>query len=239
MKFFTEEQWHAAQKYEMRYAMEWMKGNVPDILKELRVKRLFNSTAKGCPNYIREFFEGSVDLWREFCGHIKDKNSIEICSGPVGALSIWKEWMNGPIVIIDPLAEDYNNYQMLQFGESVFDEAGIILKSHRAEEMVDAFTGWADGCIVIRNSLDHCLDPKKVIENVGKYARSGCYLLFWSEIWHTKGADEGHRDVTRDPSEIEDWIKEAGFRIIREVPRVIPKELDLGIVEYGCFAVKE
>lgn len=234
LKSFTVEEWRAAQEYEFRYAQSWMDEYVFGILKAIKDKRFLN--INGCPDYVREFFRSDMDSFWAFMWHIYRKVSMEICSGPVGALSVWRQ---GTRIIVDPLVNQYADYQKRQFGESVFDGADTILVARPAEEINIDFVNQVDGCIVIRNSLDHCLNPRHVIDNIGLYARAGCALLFWSELRHTKGADEGHRDVCETPEEMKSWINRAGFEIIYDTPRIIPEHLDLGIIEYGCFARKK
>ncbi len=91
-----------------------------------------------------------------------------------------------------------------------------------------------DGVIVCRNTLDHGEYPYKVLDNIGKYAKRGCYLLLWTDLYHTGGHDAGHRNITNDRDAFRDYIVKLGFRIIRGFAKT-----GRDTINYGCTAIKE
>ena len=95
--------------------------------------------------------------------------------------------------------------------------------------------GQIDGCIICQNALDHCEDPLAILSNLGQYAKAGCYLLFWSDIWHIAPPDEGHRNITRSQDVMDSLFSGLGFEIVR---RGLPIRSDNSTIEYGIVARK-
>ena len=117
--------------------------------------------------------------------------------------------------------------------DEFFKNNDMILYSQNAEMRVPRLRNKIDGAIVCRNVLDHCENPNKVIENMAKYAKNGCYLLLWSDIYHKKGHNEGHANITKSKIELENFIKKNNFKI--------QHKFSLGkrnTINYGCVAIK-
>ena len=180
--------------------------------------------------FLTNFFKNNYQ-WNEFVKHIENKTCIEIGSGPAGALIKWC-WTKKRI-IIDPLVSEYKRLSIKKFGKSLFTE-DMILYSQNAEMYIPHLRNKIDGVIVCRNVLDHCENPIKMFENMAKYAKNGCYLLLWSDIYHKKGHNEGHTNITKSKAKFENLIKKSDFKI--------QYKFSLGkrnTINYGCVAIKK
>ena len=168
----------------------------------------------------------------DFCRKTDGKKCLEIGSATEGILALMP-WLNKRI-IIDPLIIKYRDAQLNEWGKTIFTD-DIKLYDQFAEVVIPELVGKIDGSIVCRNTLDHASDPWKILENMGIYAAEGCTLLLWTDIWHLKPLDAGHRNIIEDPVVFEDKIKELGFDIVRKLP-------DIGdhrpTIHYGCVAIK-
>ena len=109
------------------------------------------------------------------------------------------------------------------------------LYAHPAEDLISELVGAIDGAIMCRNTLDHCADPMRVLENIAAYAKPGCYLLLWTDLWHLHGHDEGHRNITTDKEGFKKSIRDLGFEILYSFDGV---RQDGSTIEYGCRARK-
>ncbi len=177
-----------------------------------------------------EFFKNGY-LWNKFVKYIENKTCLEIGSGPAGALIRW--YWTKKRIIIDPLASEYKRLSIEKFGKSFFTD-DMMLYSQNVEIYIPHLGNTIDGTIVCRNILDHCENPNKVIENMAKYAKNGCYLLLWSDIYHKKGHNEGHTNITKSKVMFENIIKKNDFEI--------QYKFSLGKsdnINYGCVAIKK
>lgn len=192
-----------AQVYEKHYATEWLDHNFERVYKEV-------SDKKKQKHIISDEFFRTQYQWNKFVNYIERKTCLEIGSGPAGALIRWY-WAKKRI-IIDPLASQYKRLSLKKFGKSLFTD-DMILYSQKAETYLPYLRNTIDGVIVCRNVLDHCANPIKVIRNISQYAKRGCYLLLWTDIYHTKGHNEGHTNITKSKKEFENIIKKNNFEI--------------------------
>jgi hypothetical protein len=179
-----------------------------------------------------QWFCGNQRLFAEYVSHAKDRANLEIGSGPMGHLA-GRPWM-GRRIVIDPLIDKYRSYQLRRFGQTVWTE-DIRTYSSAAESVIAELRGAIDGSIVCRNALDHTEDPLGVIAAISEYATAGCYLLFWSDIWHLRGLTIGHRNITRSAAAMDALLIGFGFDIIQNGAQIrAPGEF----VEYGRIARK-
>lgn len=159
----------------------------------------------------RIWFAGNEALWNDFVDHVKERKCLEIGSGPFGYLApcYWIE----DRVIVDPLINHYRDFQLRHFGKTFFVDE---IKTHAlvAEVTLNELVGQVDGFIVCQNTLDHCEDPLAILDNISSYACPGAYLLFSSDLWHLRGTDEGHRNITRSVPLMDRLLQAMGFEIL-------------------------
>ncbi|SRR5258706_3975801 len=220
-----------AEKYELNYSKKWIDESYPSFIKEINEIKTNNTIT---PHYLDLFFDNNLDEWNRFVKSVRTKNCMEIASGPCGIFPFWQNWLEGNKTIIDPLINDYYDVVALK-GQNWFDQS-IIKYAVEAEELLDEYNNKIDGFILCRNGLDHCSNPYLVLENIGKYAASGCKFLFWSDIWHNQPPDEGHRQITKDINEFEKFILNNNFELIRRTPQVRPEGMT---IEYGGVFIKK
>ena len=91
------------------------------------------------------------------------------------------------------------------------------------------YDGKIDGAIMCRNTLDHCADPIKIMDNIVKYAAPGCFLFLWTDLWHKYGVNEGHRNICEDVGAFKNEIESRGFEIIYEFNQNKRATLNIGI----------
>jgi hypothetical protein len=212
-----------AQKYEKDYAEQWLKENFVKLYPNITDRSLQKSVVS------EEFFENREE-WDRFVQHIEGKTCLEIGSGPAGAIVRW--YWAGKRIIIDPLAGEYKRASLSLFNKSWFTD-DMELISSPAEEVVPNLVGRVDGAVVCRNVIDHCVRPMDVVVAIAKYASPGCYLLIWNDLWHTKGHDEGHTNITKDVEAYKADLVKLGFRIDYSF-----NVEGRGTINYGCRAVK-
>jgi len=213
-----------AQIYEMKSGSKWLDDNFEifyeDICDRKRQKHVV----------FDEFFKSNYQ-WNKFIKYIENKICLEIGSGPMGMVNRWY-WAKKRI-IIDPLVSDYKKLSIKKFGKSLFTN-DIILYPQNAEIYIPRLSNKIDGAIVCRNTLDHCENPVGVIQNISEYAKVGCYLLLWSDLYHKKGHDAGHRNITKSKTEFESLITKGGFEIQHKF-----SAYKRNTVNYGCLAIKK
>lgn len=220
-----------AKKYELNSSKQWIDASYPSFIKEINEIKNFNTIK---PHYLDLFFNYNLDVWNRFVRSVRTKNCMEISSGPCGVFPFWQNWIEGSKIIIDPLINAYYEEVSLK-GQNWFDQS-IVRCAVEAEEFLDEYNNKIDGFILFRNGLDHCSNPYLVLENIGKYAASGCMFLFWSDIWHLEPPDEGHRQITQDSEEFEKFILNGGFELVRRTPPVRPEGMT---IEYGGVFIKK
>ncbi len=212
-----------AQEYELESARKWYREKFENVYRDLQN-----------PNdervYLGEWFDNDNDLLA-FHMWIDDKPCMEIGSGPSGNIIYWK--YAGKRYIIDPLIDHYKQISLELYGKTWFTNMALI--AHDAETFEEPLEGYITGAIVCRNTLDHCKNPLLVLENISRYARPGCYLLLWTDLYHIGGHDEGHRDITRNPGKFARAIEKMGFDIEYICP---PHPGGRPTINYGCRARK-
>ncbi len=220
-----------AQEYELENESLYIKGYFKKIYDDVLVaKKSRNIYFQGTMN---EFYKNeSKEVWQKDAQSWVNKNNLEIGCGPVGSLLQWF-WLKN-VKVIDPLALEYKNCQLKEFKKTLFWPS-VKIYSIKAEKYIPALKSSIDGVIMLRNALDHLEDPMKVMENTARYAKKGCTLLFWSDLWHLKGHDEGHNNITQSIPAFKALISGLGFKIIRDVPNVREGN---DTIEYGCRALK-
>ncbi len=226
-----------AQEYELNYAREWAKNNLARIQIQFLNAKERGGFWAGPPDaeghdIPGEFFQNDLQTWEQFANNVKDKTCLEIGSGPVGYLLQWF-WVKRRIVI-DPLIFGYRDLAKEMNAPELFDPE-VVLYNQVAEEMISTLDQSIDGCIICRNTLDHCEDAYRILDNISRYAKPGCRLLLWTDLYHNFGHDEGHHNITKDPKQFEDEIVKRGFRIDYVLPNL---RSDGSTINYGCIATK-
>lgn len=224
-------QWEKAQQFELRHSRRWLKDNFAPLWSQIEDARRSGRYWSGPMDLMRsDFFQGSETDWLEFASFIENRSCLEIGAGPCGALAIW--WWVKRRVIIDPLILMYLAISLEMFNRSWYTDE-IELIGTPAEQVEPRLLGTIDGAIICRNTLDHCADPGQVLRNIAQYASRGSLLLLWTDLWHTGGRDQGHRNITRDRSSFLTQISELGYHILRDF-----SDPDRSTVNFGCIAEK-
>ena len=234
MSVMTETRHAAAQEYEWAATVDWVGHALPTLNHWVEER---NDTEYWCGESgemanLNQFFLNDEDVWLKFAKEIQDKTLLEIggaCFGTVARWSFIKTRIH-----IEPLLPKINPFleKALQGRDSWYKD--VIEYPVCAEEFISELEDRIDGCIYTRNCLDHTKNPWAILDNIGRYAKKGCYLLLWTEIAHLDGGDVGHIDITHNPEDLESYIKNLGFEIIRPV---VVGNLE-HTLEYGCFAIK-
>lgn len=219
-----------AQEYELNHAQGTINESYVGLWEEIRARR---QTGHLWHTADDEFFHGNAALFQEFVEYIRTRKCMEIGSGPYGFLAP-ADWIENRI-IIDPLVEHYREHQIKLNGHTFFDHT-IIRHAAPAETILPQYVGQIDGAIISRNALDHCNDPIAVLANMADYAASRCFLLLWTDIWHTDGLDEGHRNITRSAAAMAALLDGLGFNVIQPTSSV--RHGDPSYIEYGVVARK-
>ena len=213
-----------AQLYESRYADKVIREDFPGVFRRWEQARKDRQLFQDCND---QWFAGDEKTWSDFVGHVRDRRSLEIGSGPFGYLAPCY-WIKER-VIIDPLV-DYYRQQQLKYFHATFFTDDVQTFNQGADRIVEGLRGTVDGCIVCRNMLDHCEDPLAVLEHISEYAAAGCYFMVWTDLWHMKGLDRGHRNITRSVQAMDKLLSGMDFVIIREgKPTRNPDDF----IEYG------
>lgn len=176
-----------------------------------------------------EFFKGSVEEFNYFIEKIKDKTSLEVGSGPCGLLNVLYQLKSR--IFIEPLLDGYRKKQLSLLGKTWFSE-DVICYSQPAEILIPELIGKIDGMIICRNCIDHTQDWKYIMNNISQYASPGCHFLFWADLYHLNGGDDGHFNVTDDKDYFRRYVKDIGFEIHSEweMPEAERKCINLGFV---------
>jgi len=219
-----------ATKYEINASKKFMKENLKDYYSNLQNQKQ-NKERYLHPLAIKEFFENSVAKWNSLANHISDKTCLEIGSGPAGHI-IGFYWAKRRI-IIDPLVLEYKRMSLKLFKRTWFTD-DLELYAKKADENIPELENLIDGVIICRNALDHCEYPYKILDNIAKYAKKGCYLLLWTDLYHLTGHNEGHCNITQDKSAFRSYIVNLGFRIVSEYT-----DKERLTINFGCTAIKE
>jgi len=221
MKAFNFEE---AQKFEL----DWHKDYIPEVYEE-EYNQWQERLSKKKFTFYGNWFSHGYD---EFIEHIKDKKALEVGCGSLPRL---KEFPHIETrIVIDPLAEEFKKIEEDLFGSSFF--VGLTIYNQIAEDVISELMGAIDGVILCCNAIDHAEDPLMILEVMSDYAAKGCYLIFWSDIWHTDGGNVGHRSITRSKNIIRKLFEGLGWEWICDGPKI--RELDID-VEYGAVFKKK
>lgn len=218
-----------AQTYERKFAAAAIYADFPRVWADHQEAMASGSLWHGPDD---QWFQGDTVLWERFVEHVRGKLSLEIGSGPFGYLGPAR-WIERR-AIIDPLVDFYRSEELRAAGGTFFDES-VETYAQPAEEPVPELRASVEGCIVCRNALDHTEDPLAVLGNLADYAVPGCYFLFWTDLWHLNGPNEGHRNITRRPEVIDALLDGLGFEILK---RGVAIRSSTECVEYGRLARK-
>lgn len=229
---------NAAQKYELEYWRQWVAGEHSSIQSFQKTLEEFNHALDkkllypGPRNQIAKFF--NPEDWMIFAKYLEPRTCLEIGCAAEGMVPFWY-WVKERH-LLDPLIDEYRKLvdpaAEKQQMHSWF--TGSWNYSVRAEEHI--YSEKITGAIVCRNMLDHCDRPFEALETMLEYGATGCYFLFWSDIWHNNPTDEGHRNITRDPAVIRECIQNHGYKITKEFSDVWEGRGDT--IEYGCLGIK-
>lgn len=219
----------SAQKYEFNSARVAILNDFDTVYQKWEECKKYGGLWQDDSN---QWFQGDSIAWNEFVEHVRNKKCLEIGSGPFGFLSFCY-WIKDR-VIIDPLIDEYKNFQKGCFDKTFFTD-DIKTYSKNSELLIEDLVGKVDGAIICRNALDHCDNPFEVLDNVAKYATKGCYFLLWTDIWHLGPLDEGHRNITNSSEDLDRKMIELGFKILKYGQKIRnPNEF----VEYGRLFIK-
>jgi hypothetical protein len=226
----------AAQKFELDFGVYYMKekgqfASAYASWEQAKQEGAGSATAYERINSHHDNFFRDKAEFDAFCEKTKGKRCMEIGSATEGVL-VLMPWIKDRI-LIDPLIIKYRDAQLEHAGKTFLVD--IDLRGQIAETVIPEYVGTVDGAIVCRNTLDHTADPWTIIENMATYAAPGCALLLWSDIWLLRPVDVGHRNITKNPQEMEDKLKALGFDIVRTLPHIE----DRPTIQYGCVAVKK
>lgn len=222
-----------AQKYELRFSENWIKENFESLYARLKEAKAQGERWPGpLELVVKEFFAGCLRDWGEFAALVEGKTCLEIGGGPCGALAIW--WWIKRRIIVDPLVQQYKQISLQLFERSWYTD-DLELYAQPAERFIPELSSAIDGAVICRNMLGHSERPMLVLENIAAYAKPGCYLLLWTDLWHLKGHNEGHRNITKDRKGFERKIKDLGFEILYSFNGA---RQDGSTIDYGCRARK-
>lgn len=221
-----------AQKYELQSHINWLKqdNNYQNILHDIDDSWGYNKVK---PHYLSMFFRDDLRVFNDFYKDVQYATNLEIAGGICGVMPLWKNWLSGRSISIDPLLTECDEWLKSQ-GRSWFNE--IELYSVGAEELIPELVDTIDGFILWRNGFDHMDNGELAIANTFKYAKKGCKFYFWSDIKHMGEADEGHHSVVETPQEMEALIQKYGWKLLYRTPNIHKPEQ---FIEYGGVFVKE
>ena len=217
-----------AQIHELSYHVRYIKNHFPDEWEALERRKLTGDIDFD----VNDYFEGNQEQFEIFLNHIEGKKSLEI---GCGCIPDTKEFYKvKDRIVLDPLADNYKKVEEMYFNRSFFE--GYTIYNQKAEERIDELVGKVDGMIYFQNALDHTDDPLSILDNVSEYAMPGCYLIFFSDIWHIIPPNAGHRSITRSVPIMDKLFRGMGFRKVftRKPIRDASKW-----IEYGAVFIKE
>jgi len=219
-----------AQSFELKWQKGYIKENFEKEYQELsdRKKEILHG-------YYYKHFISDNDLSDKFLNHAIDKKVIELGCGSFPQLK--EAWNIPDRIVIDPLADEYHNFQMDLFNVSFFD--GLKIYSKNAEIVIPELLNSVDGFILCRNMLDHSENPYAILETISKYAIKGCYLCLWSDIWHYDGGNVGHKCITKDGNIIINFLDNLGFEFVDKTPKVRSGETENYFIEFGGVFIKK
>jgi len=225
--------WSDSQEYEMNNAIRSMgKENFKGIYKDFLSGDLYISKGH-IPDdlMLKEFFDNSQENWAEFTNHITGKVCLEIGPCLISALTYWD--VVSERHVIEPLYPKISEWQIINLGRSTYED--LICHGQGAENTIGELVNSVDGAILCRNMLDHTPNWKDVLFNISNYAIKDCRLLLWTDLYHLRGTDRGHYNITKDLEFFKGLITSLNFKIIRGYQDLNRAET----LNYGCFAIKE
>ncbi len=219
-----------AQRYERDSAENCMQSDFRALYSRFEEAKREGSLWHGATD---QWFQNDTALWKKFVEQVRNRHCLEIGSGPYGYLSFC-HWIKNRYVI-DPLVDFYRTKQLELTGSTLFTD-DIKTFGVRAEQLIHGLVGKIDGFVVCRNCLDHCEDPLTILNNISKYSIPGSYLLFWTDLWHLDGTDEGHTNITKSPEMMDLIFEGLGYSILK---RSNPVREASNYLEYGILARRE
>lgn len=229
------------EKAMFSFTDSWKEGEpyiVSDISRQAmeNIFSTLDSWKEGDPYFASQrfkYFFSSSNEYQLFCKEMLDKKCLEIGGGLASDISLMP-WIRSRIVI-EPLANALKQFQLENFGRTLFTDT-MRTFSQEAEQHISSLDNAINGFILCDNMLDHSSDPRTILKNLSLYAAKGCKLLFWSDLWHWKGLNENHRNITKSKDAFKKSLIDLGFRIDRTISTL--KRLDGSTTEYGCIATK-
>ncbi len=226
LKFFNHRK---AQRFEASFARKTIRPDFRRVYESWEQARAAGHLWQSADDL---WFQGDAALWSRFVDYVRDRKCLEIGSGPFGYLAPCY-WIKDR-VIIDPLVDFYRKEEMEVLGKTFFSD-DIRTLATNAETYATDLSSAVDGCIVCQNALDHCEDSFSVLENIGKYAAPGCFLLIWTDIWRLAKQDKGHRNITRSEAAMDSFLAGLGFTALKQANKIRNPDI---FIEYGRIAVK-
>lgn len=223
------------QEYERKSGLQWLREHYQKVLADYE-------RAKDLGIFIppENFYSGyGDDAFQALLTHVCGKTLLEVGCGPAGCIPMWSAHV-GNRILLDPLLDEYRTeVAHLVGGWRSWFTMDILYHAVQAEWHVSGLHEVVDGMILCRNTLDHCDEPTKVLDNLSEYAAAGCWLLLWTDLYKpgrdhvlkgTNGiaADEGHRNITKSRDDFERELKARGWRIARTFTMRQPPDVDWG-----------
>jgi hypothetical protein len=228
-----------AQVYEWHETLSWEKSSrekIKRIISERDKEKYYSGPTKGLTTNLNQFFMNDGEIWLGFAKSIENKKFLEIGGSYLGASGLWN--FIGEKYHIDPLIEKIYNHIEETYDTNWYED--VELYNEPAEDLIEELVNRIDGCIYMRNCLNHTRNPWKILNNISKYAKKGCTLLLWGETTHRNGGDVGHADICKRPEEIEIFLIDKGFEIVRNVVHGGPDGVaPLWGEDYGCVAIRK
>ncbi|QWD91094.1 hypothetical protein [Polynucleobacter sp. MWH-Braz-FAM2G] len=223
--------WRVSQDYELRATLEFMDS---DFFRA-RAQEIHSGQRNASVGFfddilLKEFFDGKETYFKEFIAHITNRACLDI--GPCVATPL-KSWdVTNEKFVIEPLFDTINNWQIENYGFSLYE--GIKCYPIPAENRIEELVGKIDGVIYCRNCIDHTPHWPFILSNISHYAKSGCKLMLWNDLFHGEGVDDGHYNITEAPENFSQLIEALGFHVVREF-----RDFNRLSVNWGCFAEKK
>jgi hypothetical protein len=137
-------------------------------------------------------------------------------------------------IAIDPLINQYIQIENELFNCTFFDNFKVY--DTPAEMLVEELVDNVDGYIICRNTIDHSEDPFSILNVISKYAKKGCYFLFWCDIWHINGGDTGHHCITHSNEVMDNFLNALGFEKIITMNSIRDSKQ---FIDYGGVFIKK
>ncbi len=231
MRPVQDKTWDNSQQYEWQATEDFMKTqSFQELARDIHSGKLAISNGYRDSRIIAEFFQSDSDEYERFLLKIAGSTCLDIGPCVASPLSQWDHVANK--FIIEPLAPRVEAWQKEFFGFSLFEGMTCIVSP--AEVTQEVLLDRVNDAIYCRNCLDHSPNWAFILGNIGRYATSGCHLLYWSDLYHGSAVDAGHYNITNDQQSFRNLIVALGFDIRYEFALG-----DRGGLNWGCRAVKK